>query len=320
MLALGLTWWGGAQPAAPVPAIAWTRMIWMSIDTAAGQREHGALMVEVRLDGMAKPALMQLDTGCDSDLLNGVPYEYLDRHDRAVGQRQFALSGAAAGSRFADERFTVQKGSEASLLGRAVIFAARHWGYGTGKPLILGILGAAFFEQRVLLLDFAAGRVAMLAYGEELPEAAARRVAFVPLEYRNSKMFVKLTINGQTERYLAFDTGSSTMAVTTTQRRWLEWTGRQPGDAGNRQLKVNSWGREVSLVGAPLKGRMCVGEACVTAPLVFFEPTGIANLDFNRYGFPIDGVFGNVPFDGRFTVVLDVPHRRFGLLEGSLGR
>jgi len=29
-------------------------------------------------------------------------------------------------------------------------------------------------------------------------------------------------------------------------------------------------------------------------------------------------LIGNVPFDGRYTVVVDVPHRRFGLFAGAL--
>jgi hypothetical protein len=69
--------------------------------------------------------------------------------------------------------------------------------------------------------------------------------------------------------------------------------------------------------GAPLKGSMCVGQACVTAPVLYFDSTGLENLDFERYPFQTSGCFGNVPFDGRFTVVLDLPHRRFGVMAGS---
>jgi hypothetical protein len=63
---------------------------------------------------------------------------------------------------------------------------------------------------------------------------------------------------------------------------------------------------------------MCIGNACLPNPLIFFFPQPPANLDLDRAPYRIAGVVGNVPFDGRFTVILDSRHRRFGLFAGSL--
>jgi len=73
------------------------------------------------------------------------------------------------------------------------------------------------------------------------------------------------------------------------------------------------------MVGAPMSGEMCFGRACIPSPLVFFESSGLKNLDFDQFRYKASGLFGNVPFDGRVTVIVDVPRRRFGLIAGSLG-
>jgi hypothetical protein len=54
----------------------------------------------------------------------------------------------------------------------------------------LGTLDLVFFEQRVLLIDFVAQRIAVTGRGEELPAAVARRFDFLPLEYRNYKLSI----------------------------------------------------------------------------------------------------------------------------------
>ena len=194
---------------------------------------------------------------------------------------------------------------------------AAFWGFGPAAGFTWNHRSGVF-EQRVLLLNFVGQRMAVLGYGEELQPEVARRFSFVPLDYRNRKMFVWLTVNSVTERYLAFDTGSSSLPLSTSRRRWLEWTGRKPNDPANQLRKVDSWGEAVTLVGAPIQGKMCVGSACMTSPLAFFDSAGSAALNYDRAPFPIDGVFGNVLFDGKFTVVVDLPRRRFGLAAGSI--
>jgi hypothetical protein len=47
------------------------------------------------------------------------------------------------------------------------------------------------------------------------------------------------------------------------------------------------------------------------------RPQDSRNLDFDRYPFKAAGLLGNLPFDGRFTVIVDLPNKRFGLIAGS---
>lgn len=316
LLALGVFPRAIAPLQAASPSIPWNKIIWLPANVGDKTIQHAALMLEVRLDGVKNPVLMQLDTGCDSDLVDGAAYERFDK--LPLKRRQVSLSGTVAGSRVEHEQFFVRTEGGVSWLQQFLRSIALDYSLFRGKPILFGTIGAAFLEQRTLVLDFVAQRVAILPKGEEMPPAIAQRISFAPLEYRDRKFFVEVTLNGVRQRDLAFDTGSSAMAIATTQRRWLEWTGQQPDDPRNRVMTVKAWDKYARLVGAPLKGSLCVGEACLPAPLAFFESTGLQTSDFDRYPLRIAGLIGNVLFDGRYTVIVDVPHRRFGLFAGSL--
>ncbi len=285
---------GAAAAQSGSGTIAWSRIIWESDSvTLAGRPvERAALMVEMRLDGMSGPMLMQLDTGTPANVLLGKSYEQLHRKDTVAGPGR-RLSGWVAGRQFDNEFFAVLPE--------------------LGEARRLGSLGAMFFEQRVLVIDFVSQQVAILDPRQDLPA----NFDFVPLNYHDHKMFVTVTVNGSADRDMIFDTGSSALPLFTTVRRWQEWTGRRPHDARNLPLKGKSWGKEVTLAGAPLKGSLCLGKACLSEPLIFFAPTILANLDLERAPYRIAGVLGNALFEGRYSVVVDLPHRRFGLMAGS---
>lgn len=276
-------------------AIAWSRIVWESDSvTLAGRAvEHAALMVEMRLDGMGRPVLMQLDTGTPASVFLGKSYDQLHRNDTVVGQAGRKLGGWVAGRRFDNEIFVVLPNLE--------------------EPHRLGSLGATFFEQRVLILDFVSQKIAILDPRQDLPA----KFDFVPLDYRDHKIFVTLTLNGTADRDMIFDSGSSALPLFTTARRWQEWTLRRPDDPRNLMLSAKSWGKEVTLAGAPFQGSICLGKACLSDPLIFFLPRVLANLDLERAPYRIAGVLGNALFDTRYTVVVDLPHRRFGLMPGS---
>ena len=108
------------------------------------------------------------------------------------------------------------------------------------------------------------------------------------------------------------------MMLTTTPGRWLERTGRRADDERNETQIGTTWGKEVKWIGAPVRGDMCIGKVCVKTPTAWSPTLNLPALDFDKYPFKTAGVFGNAPFDGRYTVVVDLPHKRFGLLKDSL--
>jgi hypothetical protein len=300
----------------PIP---WSRIIWSDSNTNGKRVEHAVLLLEVQIPGIGKPIPMQLDTGCDANLVYDIPFGQLGLDFARSGPNKALLSGSIGGYHFDRETFYIRK-TASSWLSLFLFSIQERIAIWKGRQVLLGTIGAAFVERRVLLLDFVADRLAVLREGQELSPAIAARTAFAPIEYRDRKLFVTVTINGNTYGDLAFDTGSSAMPVSTTKDRWLKWTGRSANDPNNTVMRVWSWDRYVTLIGAPIRGTLCVGGACLDSPLAFFESSGAPNADFNRYPFYIGGVFGNALFDRRFTVILDVPHRRFGLFRGSLSQ
>jgi len=282
--------------------IHWSNMVWESLRVNGRTVEHAELMVEVELEASETPLLMQLDLGTYSTVMYRSAYSELCRQDRTT-QNSVFMSGAIANRRFENERFgfreDVPKPATAS------------------KPLLLGSIGSSFFEHRILLLDFVKQRLAILGKRAALPPAPERGIEYLPIKYRYGLALVTATVDGREQPNVAFDTGASMIPLFTSHRRWTELTHRQAGDSANSIIRVDSWGKEAVLIGAPI-GTLCVGSACLAHPTIYCEGSRLPNLDIDRYPFVASGLFGNVPFDGRFTVIVDIPGRRFGLVKGSL--
>jgi hypothetical protein len=295
--------------------VRWTSMIWQPQGGAAQTVEHGALLLELHLDGATNPAYMQLDTGCDADLVYRLPYEELAPRAIRLGRDRIAVSGTAAGLRFASEPFHIRREAGFSWAARFLAAAGLHWNALKGKPVLVGTIGTPFLENRILLLDFVAQRLALLEVGAELPPAIGRLTDFVTLGYRNRKIFVPIAIAGA--KYdIFFDTGASAFPLTTSRLHWRDWTGAAPADPRHRVFKTWSWDHYTTSEGAPIKSSLCLGRACFPSPFAYFETAAAPGFDFASV--QADGLIGNALFEGRYTVVLDLPHQRFGLFSGSL--
>jgi hypothetical protein len=72
---------------------------------------------------------------------------------------------------------------------------------------------------------------------------------------------------------------------------------------------VSSWGKEVALVGAPVKGTLTIGTLQVPNAIAYFESTGIVETD---------GFLGNALFYDEYTIIIDLRENRFGLLRNQL--
>jgi len=57
------------------------------------------------------------------------------------------------------------------------------------------------------------------------------------------------------------------LPITTTKEIWRRLTGLQGAEKSNIRIKVPSWGEEVSLVGAPVKGTLTIGTLKVSNPI-----------------------------------------------------
>jgi hypothetical protein len=258
-------------------------------------------MVDAQLEGSNAAGLLQLDLGNDPTVL----YDYSDLEFGIKARVFHLMSGMIANRRFRNDSF-------------------RFLGTGgqptpTPGPILLGSLGSSFFKDRILLLDFVKQRVAILGKGSRLPHGLEGGVDYLPVSHNKyGNLLVTAMINGHVEPNVIFDTGSSMLAMMTGRRNWTEWTNRRDDDISNSTMRGNSWGRTAVVIGAPLTGALCVGRACADHPIVFFESSGLQNLSFEEGSSMGSALIGNVLFDGRFTVIVDLAGRRLGLFEGSL--
>ena len=285
---------GALASLAHAQPIKWTKMIWEAGDLGPRTEPHAALMLEVKLDSQPAPARMQLDTGASGNILYVSKTEPLD-----LGLMFITLNGSVAGRPMQGEPFIKVPRQEPS-----------------GDPLLIGTIGVSFFERRILLMDFAAQQIAILDNDEPFPGMIEQGLDFVSVAYRhgyrNGKLFVPVSLNGAEFRNLFLDTGSAITPIATVRGIWTELTGRQPSDPANERAVGESWGKQKTVIGAPLKGEMCVGKACFAHPMVYFDPSG-PDRDPE---FP--GVIGIAPFDYHYSLVLDLAHQRLGIYKGSI--
>ena len=290
----------------PVKAseIQWSKLVWYSATIGGRQVAHAAPFIEIHVNGMTRPALMELDTGTDITSLYG---RTLPRAMPSLQKRNLAmLSGTMAGCPFTNQEFEVlaEQGDAPNVNG----------------PIYLGTVGLGFFKDRILLMDLVSDRVAILPKGTEIPASVGSRAQFVPADDRGGKLYVTLKANGELERNMFVDTGSSSSSLVTTPAEWEHLTGREPGDPRNSRWVSSNWGKDAVMIGAPISGNICVGSVCIPRPTIKFEGTGLTNFDFANYPTKTEGYFGLALFDGRSTVIIDVPHGRFGLIGGSMAR
>jgi hypothetical protein len=275
--------------------LTWTPIHWESAKIGDRTVQRAALLVPVQLDGKSDRVLVQLDLGTGLTQFDSAAYEQLFGKGTAPKDRPKTLpfSGVFGGSRVKDYPMHV--------------VPQTHPPEPADRPILLGTLGADFFNKRILVLDFVRQRICILDEGTALSPNLEKQASFVQLTIRDGNLVVPLTVNGKTETDFFYDTGASLFPIATTAARWKALAGRTGKESDNQVWKVNSWGKEAVMVGAPIAGALQVGTARLEHPLVFFESSGIPNLaDVN--------LFGNALFFDRFTVIVDIPGKRFGLI------
>jgi hypothetical protein len=279
----------------PVPEdnrVHWSDMLWDKILAGGRAAQHAALMVETEFEGSRTRGVMQLDLGIYRSVL----------YRPAAGTlNSVPLSGTIAHRHFRNEKFPSYPYPAAPVPAT--------------KPILLGTIGTGFFEHRILILDFVAQRLAILGKNAVLPPALDRGIEYLPLRFQDGHVLVAAAIDGRQVLDAMYDTGASMFPLVTSRATWLEWTHRQPEDPLNSTLRVNSWGREAVLVGAPV-GTLCIGTACLSRPEIYFASSGIPAFDQDEHP-QLPAAFGNAIFDARYTVIVDIPGRRLGLVHGS---
>ncbi len=291
-------------PAARYDGVPWSPFRWVKYDIAGRTYDKAALFVPFASDTLGGSYWLQLDTGA----YVGV-WVYRNPLRQLLARRGVPLDSAAT------FRITGTIGNYAIRDEPLQRHSNPRDTLATGDTLPkIGTLGLNFFRDKVLVLDLPGERFAIVDSAAALPEWIERGASWVPVEYRNGKMFVHLTLNDSVYTGFFYDSGASLFAVNTTPEIWRAVTGRTGTEPNNVDWKVPSFGQEILMRGAPVRNAS-VGTASLERPLAFYMAEGPERLDFSKVGFPMEGLFGNALFYDRYIVVVDLPRRRFGIIE-----
>jgi len=255
-------------------------------ENVEGVSERAAIRLPVNLDGTE--GWFQLDTGLDVTLVYGdIPTERgWETHDGMYHVPSFEIGGMNLG---------------------ATWLRARKKGGSTGE--VIGSLGLDLLFGYWVIIDYPGRRFALLRPGDA-PLWLWQHATWTPAELRNAKLFLYVTLGGQGVKDLIFDTGSSAFDVIVDFDDWTELTSPETNPT---EKDVNSWGKVVTVVGAPARGSLIIGSAHIDNPRVYYlkDEPGL----FSQWPFPARGLIGNAPFWDR-VVIMDLGIRpRLGLLQ-----
>ena len=178
----------------------------------------GMIWVKVRAAGQSVPLNFLLDSGAGASVL-----------DLGAARRIGVQLGRSESVQGVDGRATAYRVSDfrSEVGGVAVpssLLALDLSGVSAGvSQQIDGLLGADFFENRIVQIDFAAEKIRLLTR-EELKETGCE---VLPIASRNGAMCVRVGVAGQPCEWMRVDTGCSSAlrwVVTDSKAKKLEGT------------------------------------------------------------------------------------------------
>ena len=238
-----------------------------------GVTERGALLVPVEIAGANLK--YQFDTGADATVLYGT--DLASRLGWSQGRRSVKLPGIRVGETLLPATWAQVQGDRVPEAGQSA-----------------GTLGLDVLIGKVVIIDFPGKRLFVIPRAD-VPGALWNRIVWTDAEIRNGKFFVHLRVNGRQINDLFFDTGASMFPAIFDVARWESTTGRSEAGATQR-VRVNSWGRKVNMLGAPITSAVEVDSLRYEKPLVFFQKEKDAPSNFMNWPFPVGGSIGNALF------------------------
>ena len=194
------------------------------------QYRDGFLWLKVLVDGQTEPLNFLLDSGAASSVMDAAAARRLDMrrgervtvqgvHSRTTAWRIDKFKARAAGIALPESVLAVDLNAISK----------------TCHQRIDGLLGADFFENRIVQIDFVAGKIRLL--DRVKPNG---NCAVLPMRARNGTFCVPVDIAGNRSQWMRVDTGCDSA---------LEWV---PGRQGGRPLSGTSIGLTSAHAGSML--------------------------------------------------------------------
>ena len=237
---------------------------------APGFSERGAIIVPISLGGAAYK--YQLDTGTETTIVYGG--EVARQFGWKPGQKMVRIPGIGMGG--------------VTLPAADVLVPANFQNRGTA-----GTIGLDVLIGHVVILDFPARRIYVMQRAD-LPAAVRARTSWAPAEIRRGKFLVHARLNGADCNGLFLDTGSSAIPLMVDTAHWKMLTRPTYGEPPAKEVSVNSWGKQVKLVGQPALGAIEIASLRVDHPLIFRMPEDSGGS--RQQPQAVSGLMGNALF------------------------
>lgn len=143
--------------------------------------------------------------------------------------------------------------------------------------------------------------------------ALRSRIRFVPASLRGGKLFINLRVGSKILPDIIYDSGASLFSLVVDRRNWLQLSGLSHGANATARLQVSSWGQIVTMLGAPAKGDVQLGNIRVQSPLIFYireRPDW-----FEHWKTKTNGLMGNALFKSDIVVLKLGQQPRFGVIQ-----
>lgn len=290
----------------------WSAFYWNGDSINGRWFDKLALKVPVKLQGIKKEFLAQLDLGAPHSII----YENTTRSFISKNKSSFInLDTIDKGYSINGKKLVFLKNIDINVGNHSV--ESKELGlltnYGINysieelestNNLSIGSIGVNAFENKVLIIDFPKQQFTVK---DSLNSNFEKQVDWVNLKIENGRIKMPLIVNNK-EEWFMFDTGASWFPIMTNMSLWKEWRDK---NSKVDTMKTSSWGEEYNVLGSQMRTPFKLGNTELLG-MIYENPKQWNTDMLKKEG--VLGIIGNA-FFFKNTIVIDFKNERFGIIN-----
>lgn len=281
-----------------------TPFTWWMLRKEPESHNYGAMIVPIQLSGCPDTFLLQFDTGAPrcrfryrsiqsiNEKYNNLTIQEIDGEEQLV-DLSFKVGDIPIHAKQVE--LYVRKG------GKPI-----NWEDTLYYPLI-GTIGADFMDKGITIIDYPNRKI---HWHQNLPDSLEQSVAFSPLSFKNRRVFIEGTLNGDNTGWFMWDSGTSRYEFMTSKNHWEQLA--KPGAVPD-MIPVNSWGDTLYTYNIASESVLVFGGNKFPVNTVTYVDKMAFMQSFLVQLTGLNGLTGNKLFIND-VIVLDVKEGRFGRL------
>jgi len=292
----------------------WIPFTWENMSFGGREFDKAIIKIPLKIDGINADFDLQFDLGATTTMLYGNSINYFFAKNAALAaqldtvNKKYMIEGRMQGG---FKSIKIKLGTQSFTLPNMAYFK----GFGdtitdkdvkAKKPILLGTLGAPFFEGKTLIIDYPDQRILVL---DSLDKITAAKFAMTNSRFDFNTLKIPFTIDGN-NYWMMFDTGSSVFPIIAGEQYYNQFTGNSPVDS----LDVPSWGKTLKAYGKQISKTVKIGNTTLS-PNKIYMMTGHVWDDFYQRE-NIIGLTGNAYFLNSI-IAIDFKHLKFGIYNDN---